>query len=327
MDCQLLPGLEGFGGDFTGERGTAAPGCGSRCETALGQEGGEGSAGEGLMGEGSGMESKPAPRLEVINRKQMILRTIDVEGLVDEDHPVRAIWELVGRLDLSRFYGGIEAVDGVAGRPAYDPRLMISVLAYAYSCGVSSARELSRLCGYHPGYQWLTGMQEINYHSLSDFRVKHGEGLQELFTQVLGVLTSEGLLTLERVMHDGTKIRACASGDTFRREGRIQAHLELAREQVKLMEEAQDQEVSPRVAQARRRAAREREQSLQTALKELEKIRESKSGEEDKQQARVSMSDPECRIMKQGGDGGFAPSYNVQISTDAAQKIIVGVGV
>jgi hypothetical protein len=62
------------------------------------------------------------------------------------------------------------------------------------------------------------------------------------------------------------------------------------------------------------------------ALKELEKVRAHKSGLEEKEKARVSMTDPEARIMKQS-DGGFAPSYNVQISTDAADKVIVGVEV
>ena len=52
----------------------------------------------------------------------------------------------------------IEAVEGVAGRSAWDPRLLISVWIYAYTTGVSSAREISRLCRYHPAYQWLTGL-------------------------------------------------------------------------------------------------------------------------------------------------------------------------
>jgi hypothetical protein len=44
---------------------------------------------------------------------------------------------------------------------------------YAYSQGIGSAREIARLMAYHPGFQWLTGMREINHHTLSDFRVKH----------------------------------------------------------------------------------------------------------------------------------------------------------
>ena len=203
-------------------------------------------------------------RLKPINREQMVLRPVDVEALVPEDHEVRAIWEFVGRLDLRRYYEQIDVVEGEAGRPASDPRLMISLWIYSYSKGISSAREVSRLCEYDPAYQWLTGMEPINYHTLSDFRVKHKEALDELFTQILGLLSSEGLISLERVMHDGVKIKVCASADTFRREERIRAHLELAREQVEQMGDPRTaEEVSPRVAKARQRAAREKKERLE----------------------------------------------------------------
>ncbi len=267
------------------------------------------------------------PRLRVINRHQMLLRPVEVETLVAEDHEVRAIWEFIGRVDLGQYYGEIEAVEGEAGRPAWDPRLMISLWIYAYSKGVSSGREICRLCETDPAYQWLTGMEAVNYHTLCDFRVVHKEALDELFTEVLGLLSAEGLITLERVMHDGTKVKACASGDTFRREERIKAHLKNAREQVARMGDPRvAEEVSARVAKARQRGAREKQERLEKALEELEKIRASKPRSAKKQEVRVSLSDPEARVMKQS-DGGFAPSYNVQLTTDAKEKIIVGVGV
>ncbi len=271
-------------------------------------------------------QAQGEPRLQPVNRQQMVWRTVDVERLIEEDHPARAIWELVGKLDLSPFHQAIGAVEGVAGRPALDPQLLISLWIYAYSEGVSSAREISRLCEFDPAYQWLTGLEAVNYHSLSDFRVGHQAALDELFTQVLGLLSAEGLVTLQRVMHDGTKIKACAGADTFRREEKIRAHLELARQQVEEMGDPGHEELSQRVAKARQRAAREKRQRLERAQEELGKLRRTKVGEAAQQEARVSETDPEARIMKQG-DGGYAPSYNVQISTDGAQKIIVGVGV
>jgi len=75
---------------------------------------------------------------------------------------------------------------------------------------------------------------------------------------------------------------------------------------------------------AQERAVRERQQRLEQALEEIQKVREAKRA--DKQQARASQSDPQARIMKQS-DGGFAPSYNVQLSTEASNRIIVGAGV
>ena len=36
------------------------------------------------------------PRLASINRQQLVLRSIDVEQLIDEDHSARLIWQLIG---------------------------------------------------------------------------------------------------------------------------------------------------------------------------------------------------------------------------------------
>jgi len=269
-------------------------------------------------------ESNRELRLKRVNRRQMILRAVDVERLIELDHAARAIWELVGRLELSGFTAAIESVEGEAGRPAYDPRLLISLWIYAYSEGVSSAREVARRCEYHPAYQWLTGCEAVNHHSLSDFRVAHQAALDELFAQVLGVLSAEGLITLERVMHDGTKVKAQASGKSFRREPTLRGHLEQARQRVQAMGDPRQEEVSARQAGARERAARERVERLERALEEIQKMPGDEAGR--RAPKRASETDPEARFMKQSG-GGYAPSHNLQISTDAAHTVIVGVSV
>ncbi len=273
------------------------------------------------------MSTSPAaaPRLITANRDQLIMAPVDVENLIADDHPARAIWEFVGRLDLEPYQLAIKSVEGSAGRPAYDPRLLISIWILATSMGEGSAREIERLCTFHPAYQWMTGMQEINHHTLSDFRIDHKEKLDELFTQVLGLLSAENLITLERITQDGTKIKACASSRSFHREKHLLAHLELARKQVAEMGDPRECDGKKR-AMAKARALRDRQERLEKALEELPKIREGKKSEKDRQEARASETDPDARVMTQGG-GGFAASYNLQLSVDAAHGIIVNVGV
>jgi len=261
------------------------------------------------------------PRVKPVDRSQLSWQILDVERLIEPEHPARAIWELVGRLELDGFYAAIEAVEGAAGRTPWDPRLLVSLWVYAYSRGISSAREIARRCTSEPAFQWLCGLGEINHHTLSDFRVNHDASLRELFVQVLGVLSSEGLVSLERVMHDGTRIKACAGADSFRREKRLKEHLEAARKQVEAMGDPREEEPTRKQA-ARERALRERQQRLEQALEEVQKVRQAKRAQ-DKEQARASQSDPQARIMKQS-DGGYAPSYNVQLSTEASHRIIVG---
>ncbi|MGH9445266.1 MAG: hypothetical protein ACRD3O_06030, partial [Terriglobia bacterium] len=56
-------------------------------------------------------EAGREPRLKLVNRNQLLLRTVDVEKLVEPDHRVRAIWELAGRLDLTRFTAEVGSVE------------------------------------------------------------------------------------------------------------------------------------------------------------------------------------------------------------------------
>lgn len=263
------------------------------------------------------------PRYEAINREQLCWRRVDVERLIGEEHPARAVWEFVGKLDMSGYQEEARAVEGKAGRPGWDPRLVISLWVYAYGEGVGSARAIEELCEWEPAYQWLTGAGVVNAHTLSDFRVKHEQALKELFVQVLGLLSADGLITLERVMQDGTKIRANAAADSFRRKERVEQALGEAREQVEAVGALSEEETSRRMAKARQRAARERQERLEQSLKEFNQLAEEGK---DKEKRRVSTSDPESRVMKQP-DGGFAPSYNVQINTDAKSGVVVAVGV
>lgn len=261
------------------------------------------------------------PRVQVVNRAQLQFRMVDVEALLPEDHPARAIWAFVGALDLRQYRETIRAVEGSAGRPAFDPQLLVSVWLYSYSRGVSSARAIERLCAHDPAYQWLTGLEGISAHTLSDFRVAHGDALREVFIQSLGVLTAAGLITLERVMQDGTKIRASAASSQFRRQARIQEHLGKARAHVEALEAMPEDDGSLQQRKARERARREKVARLEAALQEFEKLAAAHSTV-----TRVSTTDPDARVMKQA-DGGSAPSYNVQLSTDAAHGLVVGVEV
>lgn len=264
------------------------------------------------------------PRFEPIDREQCFFQAVDLHELIPEGHRARMLWRVVSEMDLSRFAAEVKAVEHHAGRNCFSPQLLIAMWLYAYSCGISSAREIERQCRYEPGLQWLTGMDVVNHHTLSDFRVKHGEALQDLFVQVLAMLSLKKLITLERVTVDGTKIRACVNKKTFSRESKIREHLAVARRRVEeLQKEEAEQEQRGRQAAARKRAAREQEARLQEALEEIERLERTKEQNPDKP-CQASRTDADAQFMRTG-DHGVAPCYNVQLATDAAHTLIVGV--
>src|SRR4030042_4953711 len=94
------------------------------------------------------------PRLETANRQQVAMRYAALDDLLPEDHRARMVWAMVESYDLSQFYARIEAIEGQAGRPAIDPRLLMAVWLYATLEGVVSARELARLWEGHLAYKW-----------------------------------------------------------------------------------------------------------------------------------------------------------------------------
>jgi hypothetical protein len=169
-------------------------------------------------------------------------------------------------------------------------------------------------------------MREISHRTLSGFRVEYQQELDELFAQVLAALRGEGMITLERMVQDGTKVKAAASPASLHREATLQQHLEVARERVRQMgDPRQDQpEQNARQRQAQERAAREKVERLEQSVKELQKVR-AEAESTPPAECRVRETEPEARKMKQAVGGGFAPSYNLQLMTDAAQDIIVGV--
>jgi hypothetical protein len=207
--------------------------------------------------------------------------------------------------------------------------------------GIGSARRLARLSEEHDAYRWLRGGVPVNYHLLSDFRVAHQAELDELLTQTIALLLSEELVTLRRVAQDGVRVRAAAGASSFRRRATLERCLGEAREQVERLAaerdapEAHDPTVTRRQQAARERAARERLERVEralAALPALEAIKEQqrrrlKAEKRDRiKEARVSTTDPDARVMKQG-DGGFRPALNVQVATDGDSRAILGVAV
>jgi transposase len=256
-----------------------------------------------------------------INREQMQWMIVDLEQLIPADHKARAVWELTGQLDLRAFEEHTKSKEGEVGRPGWSPRLLVSVWLYGYSEGVTSARALSRMMQFEPALQWLTGLEEINHHTLSSFRVNRKEELDGLFVELLHALDTVKVISLERVMHDGTKVRARAGVDSFGHEHTVAEKLAAIKELVK---EDPQSETSKRQERARERAQRERQQRVEQAQKELEKIQQARKAEEKRKQARVSLTEPEARMMKHG-DHAIAPSYNMQVSTEAKAGVILGV--
>jgi transposase len=271
-------------------------------------------------------------------REQVEWAPRSLDEAITADHPVRAIWALLERLDLSAFYASIKALVDRPGHPATDPRVLLALWLYATAEGVGSARQLDRLCQEHEAYRWLRGGVSTNYHTLSDFRVANQEALDGLLTQILASMMAEGLVSLRHVAQDGMRTRAWAGAGSFRRQDTLERCLAEAEQQVALLAEQRDHPdpgLSRREQAARQRAARERQERVEKALQHLPEVQAVKTEQRrvlakakrgKVTEPRVSTTDAEATVMKMP-DGGFRPAYNLEVAADVDSQVIVAVGV
>jgi len=247
-----------------------------------------------------------------------------VDDLVPQDHPVRMIWALVQRWDLTFFLQGIRARGERPGRAATDPQLLIALWLYATTQGVGCGRRLTKLCTESDPYRWLCGGVSLNYHTINDFRVDHEEALDNLLTQMLAVLIRAGIVAVQRIAQDGTRVRASAGVNSFQEEETLEKHLQAAREHLEAVKQAA---ADPKLS-AQQKGAREHQQRLEQALVELEKVKQAKAQQEDKPSKdhppRASSTDPEARLMRMP-DGETRPAYNLELAADCDSRAIVGV--
>jgi transposase len=188
-----------------------------------------------VSGPGAGEMSAAKGAARVLmptNRKQLEFRHSDLDSLLPEGHRARLVWGYVERQDLGGLYARIKAREGGAGRPTIAPEILFALWLYATLDGVGSGREVARLSEEHDAYRWICGGVQVNYHTVCDFRVEHGQALDELLSANVAGLMAAGVVKLKRVAQDGMRVRASAGTGSFRREEKLAGYLEEAKREV-----------------------------------------------------------------------------------------------
>jgi transposase len=274
-------------------------------------------------------EATPAVRYRAIDRSRVSSASLDEQ--LPQDHPVRALWDFTCRLDLSGFIRPAKAVVGGPGAAVITPQLLFALWLWAIIDGTGSARRLAHLCTRDLPYQWLTGGDPVNYHTLSDFYSANGQALRGLFVEHIAALRLEGLIQLRRLALDGRKVIANASKDSFRREPTLQQHLREAQQHLDEALTQQDDPALPaRQRQARRRGAQDRKGRLERAVQQVRHRQQQRAAtgraKAQPEEARAAETDPDAAKMKMP-DGGYRLAYNVETVSECDKGLIVTVAV
>src|SRR6266404_5534397 len=258
------------------------------------------------------------------DRSQLRWDLIDIEGLLAGDHRARMVWAFVEGLNLEPLYELIGSREGEAGRPPAEPAVVLALWLYASLEGVGSARELARLCERDAAYRWLCGGVAVNHHGLADFRVAHGEFLDGLLSGSIAAMVVEGLVDLDEVTVDGTKVKASAGKGSFAGENKIARVERLAAERVARLRA--EIEADPGASTRRRRAAEERAERARAALDRLkaekaERAKRHAKEEAKKGEPKASLTDPDARRMR-FADGSVKAGYNVHLAASATGMVV-----
>jgi transposase len=148
------------------------------------------------------------------DRGQVFLLPPSLTDWLAEDHLVWTVLGAVDQMDLDRFYGAYRA--NGQGRAAYDPRMMVSLLLYAYCVGVRSSRQIERACGGDVAFRVITAMEVPDHSTIAEFRRRHETLVGGLFVDVLALCAEAGLVRVGEIAVDGTKMHASAAYDRNR---------------------------------------------------------------------------------------------------------------
>ena len=288
---------------------------------------------------------------------QSFLMPPSLDDWLPGDHTARFVAETVDELlDLTPIYASyVEA----SGAPPFDPKMMLKLLLYGYSTGVTSSREMERRCHIDVAFRWLSANSTPDYRSLARFRRRHLVALDALFVQVLALCAGAGLVKLGRVALDGTKLRASASRHKAMsydrlgpRIGQLEAEVAAILAEAEATDRAEDEafgqdrrgdEVPAELARretrlAKMRAAKEAiESDARDRAREQAAGKARQAGKDDAEvhaageaaaakatpenKVQRNFTDPEARMMKT--NDGFHYAYNAQAVVDEASQVVL----
>ena len=143
---------------------------------------------------------------------QGMLLPPSLDELIAKDHPVRIVNEVIEPLNLEL----LEKAYKGGGTSSYHPKMLLKILVYGYVTNTYSSRKLEAAVKENIHFMWLAGMQQPDHNTINTFRGRRlQDALKDIFTQVVGLLIEEGLLSIKDINVDGTKIEANANRYTF----------------------------------------------------------------------------------------------------------------
>jgi transposase/IS5 family transposase len=284
---------------------------------------------------------------------QTLMFPPSVREWIAEGHLAHFVSDSVDQLDVGALYARYEEREDGRGELAYEPRMMLKVLIYAYATGIFSSRKIARAIDDLVALRYLAAGNRPSHRTIARFREENLKEFGDLFTQVVRVARAAGLVKMGTLALDGSKLKANASkhkamsyGRMKETEKKLRDEIERITKRAQSLDAAEDKEFGPDFR------GDELPQELQRRETRLAKIREAMKRLEDEQarqdqedgrgqyrpgtlkrpngvapdKKQSNFTDPESGLMKTAS-GGFEQCYNAQLAVDSEKQIIVAADV
>lgn len=268
-----------------------------------------------------------------MKREQMVLFAPTLDSMIPEGHPVRLFDEI---LRGCRWSDWEAEYHGERGQPPIHPRVVAGVILYGLTRQVRSSRHLEYLLGNNVDFMWLAEGRTMDHSKICKFRTQFRQPLRNLFRQIVRIAMTMGLVRLNEVGLDGSRVKANNSRfATLTAEG-IEKRLAALDEQFEQMlceADAADaaeqrlfdtgessEKLPPELAEAKAR-----QEELRKALEKVQaadKARQRAGTDPKKNPAQIPITDPDSKVLP-NKEGGYAPNYGPLAATDAHRGFIV----
>ena len=287
------------------------------------------------------------------DRTQAWLMPPSIADWLAPEHLAWFVIDAVASMDLAPFYGKYRT--NGQGNAAWHPKMMVTLLVYAYCQGERSSRKIETLCEENVAYRVITGNEKPDHCSISRFRKDNATAMKGLFIEILRLCAEAGLMKVGKVNLDGTKMKANASLSANRTEKALAEAIEKMLSEAEAKDAEEDeafgkdkrgdelpkdlrcrQDRLARLAEAKERLQRERLDAEAAQHKKLaqRERREAETGKKTRGRPPKSVNDvravqekrkanataPETRIMKTRS--GYVQGFNAQAACTDAQVIV-----
>lgn len=278
-------------------------------------------------------------------QNQVALFPFDFERLIHQTHPVRLINSVVNKLDLTAILNTYKG----GGASSFHPRMLLKVLIFGYLNNIYSSRKIERAIQENIYFMWLSGQSFPDFRTINHFRGKRLKGqIEDIFRQVVMLLSESGIISLKEVFTDGTKIESVANRYTFVWKGSIEKNKQKLETKIQVVlaeisqaieDDNQEKEETAPVSTLTTEELNQKIQAINEKLKEktpskrlkkkVEKLQNEilpKLSEYERHLKTMggrnsySKTDPDATFMRMKEDhmknGQLKPAYNLQLSTE-----------